>query len=102
MAVLPTVLRVNHRTFSWENPTVRRAIAYPLAALGAVASTMAVASPPLAHGYVVGAAAAGPAAAVGGRSGRRRRADPVRAAERRGPEGPEVVRRRAGAVLRAG
>ncbi|HET6531375.1 MAG TPA: lytic polysaccharide monooxygenase [Actinoplanes sp.] len=31
---------------------MRRAIAYPLAALGAVASTMAVASPALAHGYV--------------------------------------------------
>jgi predicted carbohydrate-binding protein with CBM5 and CBM33 domain len=31
---------------------VRRAIAYPLAALGAVMSTLAVASPALAHGYV--------------------------------------------------
>ena len=37
---------------SWENLTVRRAIAYPLAALGAVTSTLAVASPALAHGYV--------------------------------------------------
>ena len=31
---------------------MRRAIAYPLAALGAVTSTLAVASPALAHGYV--------------------------------------------------
>jgi predicted carbohydrate-binding protein with CBM5 and CBM33 domain len=31
---------------------MRRAIVYPLAALGAVASTLAVASPALAHGYV--------------------------------------------------
>src|SRR5918998_4883077 len=32
--------------------SMRRSIAYPLVALGAVASTLTVASPALAHGYV--------------------------------------------------
>src|SRR5215218_10134579 len=32
--------------------TMRRSIAYPLAALGAIGSTLVVASPALAHGYV--------------------------------------------------
>jgi predicted carbohydrate-binding protein with CBM5 and CBM33 domain len=36
----------------WETHTMRRSIAYPLAALTAIGSTLAVASPALAHGYV--------------------------------------------------
>src|SRR3982750_4711162 len=35
-----------------EYATMRRSIAYPLVALGAVGSTLVVASPALAHGYV--------------------------------------------------
>jgi predicted carbohydrate-binding protein with CBM5 and CBM33 domain len=52
MAALPNVSRVNFRSRRQENGTMRRSVVYPLVALGAVSSTLVVAAPALAHGYV--------------------------------------------------
>ena len=68
-------------------------------ALGAIGSTLVVASPALAHGYVSAPPSRQALCASGAVAGLR--SDPVRAAERRGTQGPEVVRRRGFAVLRA-
>src|SRR5687767_14563557 len=52
MEGLVTFSHVKQAGRRWETLTMRRSIAYPLAALGAIGSTLVVATPALAHGYV--------------------------------------------------